>query len=165
MGEELKHSDIKEGICELSKTYQKKNRGIQLREVAGGYQLVTKDENKDFVQCLKKSRPFRLSSASLEVLSIVAYKQPCTRSEINHIRRMDSSHILRKLMDRNLIAFAGQSDQPGKPMTYKTTKKFLEIYGLKNLNNLPSLEEITQEFLPEDTKNNKLQFSLSSIKE
>ena len=161
MGENLKAEDIKKSLTALQGMYEKKNRGMYLRQAAGGYRLATKDENKEFVQCLKKARPFRLSKASLEVLAIVAYQQPCTRAEIHQIRRMDSGHVLKKLMERNLIAFAGASSQPGRPMMYKTTSKFLEVYGLQNLKGLPSLEEIKDEFAPEDDKT--LSFQLSSI--
>ena len=151
MGEGFKPHEIKEHLKALAKTYQKKDRGMKLREAAGGWQLITKDENREYVQYLKKTRPFRLSKASLEVLSIIAYKQPCTRAEIGQMRRADSGHILRTLMDRGLVQFAGASDQPGKPMTYKTTARFLEVYGLKNLKGLPSLDEIKDEFSPENT--------------
>ena len=161
MGENFKSSDIQTALEILSKEYQKKHRGIRLRSAAGGYQLVTKDENKSFVQSLKKEKPFRLSKPSLEVLSIIAYQQPCTRQEISQIRRTESGHIVKTLLERNLIAFAGPSDQPGRPMTYKTTKKFLEVYGLKNLKSLPSLEDIKNEFAPEDA--DSLRFNLSSI--
>ena len=161
MGENFKSSDIQKALENLSKEYQKKHRGIRLREAAGGYQLVTKDENKSFVQSLKKERPFRLSKPSMEVLSIIAYQQPCTRQEVSQIRRTESGHILKTLMERNLIAFAGPSEQPGRPMMYKTTRKFLEIYGLKNLKSLPSLEDIKNEFTPEDASS--LSFNLSSI--
>lgn len=161
MGENFKGVDIQKALESLSNGYQKKHRGIRLREVAGGYQLVTKDENKSFIQNLKKGRPFKLSKPSLEVLSIIAYQQPCTRQEINQIRRTESGHILKTLLERSLIAFAGQSEQPGRPMMYKTTKKFLEVYGLKNLKSLPSLEDIKNEFAPEDA--NALSFNLSSI--
>ena len=163
MGEELKTEDVKKHLAELTTLYQKSERGVELKEVAGGYQLVTKDENKEFVGRFKKQKPFQLTKASLEVLSIVAYQQPCTRSEINQIRRTDSGHILRRLMDRDLIAFAGPSEQPGKPMTYKTTQKFLETYGLKNLKSLPSLEDIKNEFLPEDSVENAVHFNLQNI--
>ena len=161
MGENFKASDIQKALAHLSNEYQKKHRGIRLREAAGGYQLVTKDENKSFVQSLKKERPFRLSKPSMEVLSIVAYQQPCTRQEISQIRRTESGHIVKTLMERNLITFAGQSEQSGRPMMYKTTKKFLEVYGLKNLKSLPSLEDIKSEFTPEDATS--LSFNLSSI--
>ena len=163
MGESFKAEEIRKYLTQLSRAYQEKDRGIELREAAGGWQLVTKSENKMFVQRLKKKRPFQLSKPSLEVLSIIAYQQPCTRVEINQIRRTDSGHILRKLIERNLVAFAGQSEQPGKPMMYKTTKKFLEVYGLKNLKSLPSVEDIKNEFLPEENKG--VQFNLSSLSE
>ena len=165
MGEDFSAKDIKHYLNCLSKMYQKKNRGIELREAAGGWQLVTKNDNKSFIQCLRKQKPFQLSKPSLEVLSIIAYQQPCTRAEINQIRRTDSGHVLRKLIDRNLIAFAGSSEQPGRPMLYKTTKKFLEVYGLKNLKSLPSLEDIKSEFLPEDGQENKIKFNLESLSE
>ena len=161
MGENFKASDIQKALVHLSNEYQKKQRGIRLREAAGGFQLVTKDENKTFVQNLKKGRPFRLSKPSMEVLSIIAYQQPCTRQEVSQIRRTESGHILKTLIERNLITFAGQSEQPGRPMMYKTTKKFLEVYGLKNLKSLPSLEDIKNEFAPEDATS--MNFNLSSI--
>ncbi len=161
IGENFKSSDIQTALESLSKEYQKKQRGIRLRSAAGGWQLVTKDENKSFVQSLKKERPFRLSKPSLEVLSIIAYQQPCTRQEISRIRRTESGHIVKTLLERNLISFAGPSEQPGRPMTYKTTKKFLEVYGLENLKSLPSLEDIKNEFTPEDASS--LRFNLSSI--
>ena len=163
MGESFKSEEIKKYLTQLSCAYQEKDRGIELREAAGGWQLVTKSENKMFVQRLKKKKPFQLSKPSLEVLSIIAYQQPCTRMEINQIRRTDSGHILRKLIERNLVAFAGQSEQPGRPMLYKTTKKFLEVYGLKNLKSLPSVEDIKNEFLPEE--NTGVEFNLSSLSE
>lgn len=165
MGENFSAGEMKKHLTCLSKMYQKKNRGVELREAAGGWQLVTKNENKAFVQCLKKQKPFQLSKPALEVLSIIAYQQPCTRAEINQIRRTDSGHVLRRLMDRKLIAFAGQSEQPGRLMMYKTTKKFLEVYGLKNLKSLPSLEDIKSEFLPEDSQENKIHFNLESLPE
>ena len=162
MGEDIKLSEMKNYLNELKKTYHKKSRGMELREAAGGWQLVTKDENREYVQSLKKNRPFRLSKSSMEVLSIVAYKQPCTRQEINQIRRADSGHVLRSLMERNLIGFAGPGNQPGRPMTYKTTKKFLEVYGLKNLKSLPSVDDIKNEFIPEDADSSRIEFNLDS---
>ncbi len=160
MGENLTAKEIKDHLEVLYKKYQKKEGGIQLRKVAGGFQLVTKDENKEFVQRLKKAQPFRLSKVSLEVLAIIAYQQPCTRAEISQIRRVESGHVVRTLLERNLIAFAGQSDQPGRPMMYKTTRKFLEVYGLDNLKSLPSLEEIKNEFNPQD---GEVRFNLDSV--
>ena len=150
MGESLTAKQIQEHLTILSKMYQKKERGIQLRKVAGGFQLVTKDENKEFVKRLKKAHPFRLSKSALEVLAIIAYQQPCTRSEVSQIRRVESGHVIRTLLERNLIAFAGQSEQLGRPMTYKTTQKFLEVYGLENLKSLPSIEDIKNELTPQD---------------
>ncbi len=166
LGESLKPSDVKDYLNVLKKECEKNHRGFMLREVAGGYQFVTKDENKEYIQYLKKTRPFRLSKPSLEVLAIIAYRQPCTRSEINRIRRTDSGHVLKTLLDRNLVSFAGQSTEPGKPMLYKTTKKFLEVYGLKSLKGLPSLEDIKNEFTVEDAEGEEsMEFNLKSISE
>ena len=159
MGESLTAQEVKSHLEILAKRYDKKDRGILLRKVAGGFQLVTKDENKEFVQRLKKSQPFRLSKVSLEVLAIIAYQQPCTRAEVSQIRRTESGHVIRTLLERNLIMFAGQSDQTGRPMMYKTTKKFLEVYGLDNLKSLPSLEDIKNELRPQD----EMEFNLNSV--
>jgi segregation and condensation protein B len=95
-----------------------------------------------------KARPFRLSGPALEVISIVAYKQPTTKAQIDEIRGVESGHLLRALMEKQLLTFGERSDLPGKPMFYETTRKFLEIFGLRNLQELPSLHEIDQ-LIPE----------------
>ena len=123
-------------------------RGVSLEEVTGGFQLRTKVDNMDFLARTVKVRPFRLSGPALEVLAVVAYKQPVVKNEIDEIRGVESGHLLRALMEKNLVSFEGKSDLPGKPMQYATTRKFLEIFGLRNLNELPSLSQI-DELLPE----------------
>ena len=123
-------------------------RGVSLEEVPGGYQLRTKIDNMNFISRTLKARPFRLSGPALEVLAIVAYKQPIVKSEIDEIRGVESGHLLRALMERNLVTFEGKSDLPGKPMLYGTTKKFMEVFGLRNLKELPTLSQI-DELLPE----------------
>jgi segregation and condensation protein B len=95
-----------------------------------------------------KARPFKLSGPALEVLSIVAYKQPTTKAQIDEIRGVESGHLLRALMEKGLLNFGERSDLPGKPMFYETTRKFLEIFSLRNLQELPSLGEIDQ-LIPE----------------
>ena len=141
---------VKKYLNKYSALLAESNRGVYLEQIASGYQLRTKQDNVDFLSKLKKARPFRLSPSSLEVLAIVAYEQPCVKARLDEIRAVDSSHLLRGLMDKGLVAFYGKSDLPGKPMLYKTTKKFLEVFGLKNLKTLPQMNEI-DDLLPKGT--------------
>jgi len=143
-GTNIKTKDIKTGLEQLAGVYAEPNRGVTLEEVGPGWQLRTKADNQNFLKKLGKVRPFKLSGPALEVLSIIAYKQPLIKSEIDHIRGVESGHLVRALMDRGLACFQGKSELPGKPMQYGTTRKFLEIFGLRNLKELPSLEEIDQ---------------------
>jgi segregation and condensation protein B len=141
----------------LAASYADPKRGFELEEVNGGFQLRTKVDNMNYLKGMLKVKPFKLSGPALEVLSIVAYKQPMIKSEIDDIRGVESGHLLRALMEKRLVAFAGKSDLPGKPMTYETTRKFLEIFGLRNLKELPSLAEI-DDLIPEgigDEEENK----------
>lgn len=160
-GTNVKGDKIRKILSKLALDYASGHRGITLEEVPGGYQLRTKIENMNFLKRTLKARPFKLSGPALEVLAIVAYKQPLIKHEIDEIRGVESGHLLRALMEKNLVTFAGKSDLPGKPMQYVTTKKFLEIFGLRNLKELPTLTQI-DELLPEgiheddDIKNTKL---------
>ncbi len=147
-GTTIKSKDIRKAIEELMVEYAGGNRGITLEEVNGGYQLRTKIDNMKFIKRMIKGRSFRLSGPALEVLAITSYKQPCIKAEIDEIRGVESGHLLRGLMERGMVTFAGKSEAPGKPMLYGTTKKFLEIFGLRNLKELPSLSEIDQ-LIPE----------------
>jgi segregation and condensation protein B len=139
---------IKRCLNDLIIEYTGAERGMSLSEVGGGYQLRTKSDNMVFVRRLTKGRPFKLSGPALEVLSIIAYKQPLIKAEVDSIRGVESGHLVRALMDRSLVKFVGKSEMPGKPMLYGTTRKFLEIFGLRDLRELPSLSEI-DDLLPE----------------
>lgn len=160
-GTNVKTDRIRRTIEKLSVGYASGNRGVYIEEVQGGYQLRTKLDNMNFLRRTLKVKPFKLSGPALEVLAIVAYKQPLIKHEIDEIRGVESGHLLRALMEKGIVAFAGKSDLPGKPMQYITTKKFLEIFGLRNLKELPTLSQI-DELLPEgineddETKNSKL---------
>ena len=160
-GTNVKTDKIRRTIEKLSVTYASGNRGIYIEEVQGGYQLRTKLDNMNFLRRTLKVKPFKLSGPALEVLAIVAYKQPLIKHEIDEIRGVESGHLLRALMEKGIVAFAGKSDLPGKPMQYITTKKFLEIFGLRNLKEMPTLSQI-DELLPEgineddEIKNSKL---------
>lgn len=165
-GTNVNTQKIKRALETLSVEYAGGRRGVTLEEVPGGYQLRTKIDNMEFMRRTLKARPFKLSGPALEVLAIVAYKQPLIKSEVDEIRGVESGHLLRALMEKNLVCFEGKSELPGRPMQYGTTKKFLEIFGLRNLKELPTLSQI-DELLPEGIgeEDEKEKASLSSITE
>ena len=134
----------KDRINELNTEYQEQGRGFEIWEVAGGFQLRTRPEFAGYVQQLRKDRPLRLSQAALESLAIVAYKQPLTRAEIEAVRGVDSGAILKSLLDRRLLRILGQREVPGRPLIYGTGKRFLEVFGLESLKELPSLRELEE---------------------
>jgi segregation and condensation protein B len=135
---------IKELLNELKIDFVNARRGISLEEIDGAYQLRTKSDNQDFIKKILKPKVFKLTGPSLETLSIIAYKQPCVKSQVDEVRGVESGHLVRALMDKGLVAFDGKSDFPGRPMLYKTTRKFLEIFGLRNLSELPSLADMEE---------------------
>lgn len=147
-GTNIRGDKIKRALDQLAVEYAGGRRGVTLEEAPGGYQLRTKIDNMDFLKRTLKTRQFKLSGPALEVLSIVAYKQPAVKAEVDEIRGVESGHLLRALMEKNLVTFEGKSELPGRPMQYGTTKKFLEIFGLRNLKELPTLSQI-DELLPE----------------
>ncbi len=147
-GTTIKPRHIRKALSALEAHYAEPHRGVTLEEAPGGYQLRTKLDNADYLKKLNRNRPFRLTGPALEALSIIAYQQPIIKAEIDQIRGVESGHLVRALMEKNLVCFAGKSELPGKPMQYGTTKKFLEIFGLRSIKELPSLAEI-DELLPE----------------
>jgi segregation and condensation protein B len=153
---------LKRALDELAVICADPTRGVVLEEVTGGWQLRTKLDNMDFLKKISKARPFRLSGPALEVLSIIAYKQPIVKNEVDQIRGVESGHLVRALMEKDLVNFEGKTDLPGKPMAYATTKKFLEIFGLRNLNELPTLSEIDQ-LLPEGIGEEEEKETLGSV--
>ena len=134
---------IRAALDELSADYQSADRGVEIRQVAGGYRMSTKPEHHEVVRTFAKSLkpPVRLSLPALETLSVIAYKQPITVPEINEIRGVDASAVIGTLLDRKLITTAGRKQVIGRPILYKTTKDFLMRFGLKDLGDLPSMEE------------------------
>ncbi len=134
-------------VEELNREYVEQGRAFEIWEVAGGYQMRTRPEYAGYLRQLQKERPLRLSRAALETLSVVAYKQPVTRAEIEHVRGVDAGPVLRSLVDRRLVKIAGHREVPGRPMVYGTTRRFLEVFGLAKLDDLPTLREI-EELLP-----------------
>ena len=158
----VKSKDVTRAFESISIELANPLRGVTLEEVGGGYQLRTKSDNADYLRRLAKVRPFRLSGPALECMAMVAYKQPITKHEIDEIRGVESGHLLRALMERGLVCFNGKSDLPGKPMTYGSTRKFLETFGLRNLRELPTLSEI-DELIPEGIGEVEEKESLSDI--
>ena len=138
----LKTGELKKVLKEFQEDCKKSSRGVYLETVGKAYQLRTKIENREYLSKMIKKRSFRLSQPALEVLTAIAYNQPCVKQQIDEIRGTDSGHLFRTLMEGGLICFAGKSNRPGKPSLYKTTNKFLEIFGFNSLEDLPSEEEI-----------------------
>src|SRR5271166_5187838 len=130
-------------IDQLIAEYSASDRGMEIRQVAGGYRMATKPEHHDVVVTFAKSLkpPIRLSLQALETLSVIAYKQPVTVPEISEIRGVDSSGVIATLLDRKLITTAGRKQVIGRPILYKTTKEFLLRFGLNDVSELPSMEE------------------------
>lgn len=131
-------------IQELGKEYQEQERAFRLVEVAGGYQLRTLPELAPWIRKLKRQSPPRLSQASMETLAVIAYRQPVTRAEVEYIRGVDCGAVVRSLMEKGFIKILGRKDAPGRPLLYGTSKKFLEIFGLKDLSSLPALSELEE---------------------
>lgn len=120
-----------------------RGRGVQLEEVAGGWQFRSSPVNAPFVRELLQAKPVRLTRAQMETLAIVAYRQPITRPEIDEIRGVDSGSALKVLLERDLVRMLGRKEDVGRPVLYGTTNYFLEFFGLKSLRDLPTLREFT----------------------
>ena len=133
---------IRQAMSDLASEYDTHKTSFYLSEVAGGYQLRTRPAYTEWIRRLVQPKPARLSRAALETLAIIAYKQPVLRSDIEHIRGVDSGGVLRLLMERKLIRILGRKEIPGRPLIYATTKLFLEVFGLKDLKELPTPQEI-----------------------
>jgi len=137
------NSRIRATLEELIAEYSGASHGIEIRQVAGGYRMSTKPEQHDVVRAFAKSLkpPFRLSLPALETLAVIAYKQPATVPEISEIRGVDSGGVIATLLDRKLITTAGRKAVIGRPILYRTSKEFLLRFGLRDINELPSMEE------------------------
>jgi segregation and condensation protein B len=141
--------DLQVILEELKEEYQSRN--LQILEVADGYQLCTRHEFNEWIRrFLKLDRSSRLSQPSLDTLSIIAYKQPLTRQEVDDIRGVDSSGVVKTLLEKKVIGPAGRKKVPGRPIMYRTTQKFLEYFGLKDLSDLPTLEDLKEELEGDD---------------
>jgi segregation and condensation protein B len=141
---------ILEGIHRIKTEYEDSSKGLELVEIAGGYQFRTKPKWAEWINRLKKTKAVKLSQSALEALAIIAYRQPTIRPAIEEIRGVDSGWVLRTLLEKGLIKIMGREDLPGRPIIYGTTKAFLELFGLNTLSGLPTLKEIQPPPVPEE---------------
>jgi segregation and condensation protein B len=143
--------EIRQYIDELNEVYVKTGRAFRVTEVAGGFQFSVHHEFAPWIRQLLQEKPARLSQAALEVLSIVAFKQPITKAEVEHIRGVASDGVLRHLMEKGLVRIAGRSDAVGRPLLYGTARDFLKFFGLKTLADLPKVREV-EDLLKEEAE-------------
>src|SRR5262249_39762893 len=143
---DVDRGELLQKLDELVEYYRDAGRGIEIREVAGGYRFSTKPEHHETLKHFFKSQipPTRLSLAALETLAVIAYKEPVTVPEIQEIRGVQASGVIKTLLDKKFIATAGRKEVLGRPILYKTTREFLVHFGLKDLNELPSMEEFEE---------------------
>ncbi len=139
--DDITAADVKTLLTEMTEEFNAQHRGLELAFVAKGYQLRTKYDIAAVLRDEKLKAPTRFSPSSLETLAIVAYQQPITRQKLEDIRGVDSGGVLKTLLDKSIVRVVGRSDEPGKPLVYGTSNRFLEIFGMKNLNDMPSLSD------------------------
>ena len=136
---------VEQALTSLRLDYEQESRGLQLTEVAGGYRIMTKPEFAPWLKRLEKVKaPSKLSRSALESLAIIAYKQPIVRAEVEQIRGVETSGVIRTLLERKLVRIVGRKEEPGRPIMYGTTKFFLEHFGLRDLSQLPPLREFKE---------------------
>ena len=141
-----KEEDIKEYLKELKKRYEGPEYGLRISYLGNAFKLTTKKEHKDYYEKLAYNPSTnKLSNAALEILAIIAYRQPITNPEISDIRGVQSGQLVRKLVAKGLVKEAGKSDMPGRPNLYKTTSEFLDYFGLATIDDLPEVKEESSE--------------------
>ena len=143
---DVSRAELQQRLSELTDRYRNPDHGVEIREVADGYRFSTKPEHHEVLKQFLKSQvpPTRLSLAALETLAVIAYKQPVTIPEIQEIRGVHASGVIKTLLDKKFVATAGRKEVLGRPILYKTTKDFLVHFGLKDLSELPSMEEFEE---------------------
>ena len=139
-------TEIQECIAALTEKYRQPQHGIEIREIAGGLRFSTKPEHHDTLRSFLQAQtpPTRLSLAALETLAVIAYRQPVTVPEIQEIRGVQATGVIKTLLDKKLVATGGRKEVLGRPILYKTTKEFLIHFGLKDLSEFPSMEEFEE---------------------
>ena len=152
---DAKIPDIKSALKVLQYEYEAMGRSFSLREVANGYQFGSRSEYGPYIMKMLQRSPNRLSRASMETLAIIAYKQPILRQEIERLRGVDVGGIVRALLEKDLIRIMGRKNLPGRPLIYGTTKKFLEVFDLKDIESLPKLKEFNALGGQDETQSNQ----------
>ena len=152
---DAKLPDIKSALKVLQYEYEAMGRSFTIREVANGYQFRSRSQYGVYIMKMLQRSPNRLSKASMETLAIIAYKQPILRQEVERLRGVDVGGILRALLEKDLIRVMGRKNLPGRPLIYGTTKKFLEVFDLKDLESLPKLKEFKALGGQDETQSNQ----------
>jgi len=143
--EGVAREELMSALRALQADYATEGRGLQLVEVAGGFQMTTRPDCAPWIKRLERAKEgARLSRSAMETLAIVAYKQPAVRAEIEQIRGVDSAGVLKTLLERRLVRIVGRKDAPGRPIMYGTTRQFLQAFGMKDLSDLPALRDIKE---------------------
>ena len=141
----IPRAEVKQALQRLREDFDRDGRGLQVVELAGGYQVVTRPDYAPWIKRLEKAKSVpKLSRSALETLSIIAYKQPVIRPEIEEIRGVETAGVLRTLLERKLVRIVGRKEAPGRPILYGTTKFFLQHFGLRDLADLPPLREVKE---------------------
>ncbi|MEI6705493.1 MAG: SMC-Scp complex subunit ScpB [Deltaproteobacteria bacterium] len=139
---EFDRDAVKAALSELVEYHSNRGGGFELVEVAGGWQFRTRPAFQSYITRHIRTKASKFSQSSLETLAIIAYRQPLTRTEVEHLRGVDCGTVLKSLLEKKLVRILGKKDIPGRPLIYGTSKEFLEIFGLKDLKSLPTLKEI-----------------------
>ena len=146
INEELDKEQVQDALEELRDKYDSSDHALELIEIAGGYQFLTKESFQPVIGTYLKQRSNKkLSKAAMETLSIIAYKQPTTKAVVERIRGVNCDYTIQKLLDKDLVAITGREDGPGRPLIYATSDKFMNYFGLKSIDDLPQLKDIQTE--------------------
>jgi segregation and condensation protein B len=135
-------ADIADAIHELVAEYNYSDRALEIVEISGGWQIRTKTDYKEWIKRFVKERDVELTRSVLESLAIIAYRQPITKREVDALRGVDSSRTIKQLLDRKFIEIAGRNEEVGKPIVFRTTNRFLEVYSLRSIEDLPTVKEL-----------------------
>ena len=163
---EISAADVEEAVTQLNNQYSEQNNSFRILKIANGYLYATTEENAKYVGYLSSERTNRrLSHAALETLSIIAYKQPITKPELESIRGVNSDYILTSLLEKNLITISGRADSVGRPLLYITTPEFLKYFGLNNLSDLPRPRELEEIMKDEDFIEQKRKIMMNALEE
>lgn len=148
---EISEEEAKKLVLNLKNYYEENNRGLRINYLGNTIKLTTKEEHQEYYQkLLEDEKNHNLSQSALEVLAIIAYNEPITRGDLENMRGVDSTYVLRRLLAKGLIKECGKSDLPGRPILYKTTDDFLDYFGLASINDLPSIEVKEDDSSPKD---------------